>query len=109
MKGRTLHVLHGNKAFAIDFTDFVNVANERVIQGRCGAGFPQETMARGFITSHFFGKELQRHVTLENRIGGPVDFTHATFADLFGYEVMGDCLADHWSLPVVYCRKESRA
>ena len=68
----------------------------RVVQCRCGPGFPAEPLQRRRIFRERFGHKLQRDETTELGVFGLVDNPHATTADLFDDAVMRNGLANEW-------------
>jgi hypothetical protein len=56
--------------------DFVNGADVRMIQRRCGAGFPTETLERLRVSGKVLGKEFQRNEEAEFSVLSLVHDTH---------------------------------
>ena len=90
-----LHVLHDDKVSVFDFTDLMDVTDVRMIKGRSGFSFSDETSLRYCILLQVLGQELEGDPSIETCIFGEVDFSHSTFADFLQYPVMADCLPNH--------------
>src|ERR1700685_1503423 len=75
--------LHGDKALAVALINFVNGADAGMVQCRCGASFPAESLQRRSILGNLGRKKLQGHEPAEIQVLGLVDHTHAPAADLF--------------------------
>jgi len=76
------HVLHRDVRLAVDFADFINSADVRVIQGGDGARFLQHIFMAGGAAGGKDSQEFQRDVALEFFVTGAIHHAHATFAEL---------------------------
>jgi len=60
-----LQQFHRNEGSSMEFVDFVDRADARVVQRGCRLGFPLKTAEGLRIVGEFVGKELQRDVTTQ--------------------------------------------
>ena len=70
-------------------------ADVGVIEGGRRTGFSFEPLDSLSVVDDVGRQELQRHLTLEGGVLGPVDHTHTSAPDLFEDFVVGYGLADH--------------
>jgi hypothetical protein len=87
--------LHGNEILAVPFTDVVNGAYIRTVQGGSRLGFPLEARWGLRVLGKFIGKELDGHEAVQARVLGFVDHTHPSGTKLLDDAVVRDGLADH--------------
>jgi hypothetical protein len=74
--------------------DFVNGADVRMIQRRCGAGFPTETLERLRVSGKVLGQEFQGHKASQRSVLCFVNDAHAATTEFFEDAVVGDGLAN---------------
>ena len=86
---------HGNEGLAIGFRDFMHGADIRVIQRGGRFRFSPEPRLYVLVTKQVSCQEFQSDRTLEVRVLGLVNDTHAALAELRGDLVVRDGLADH--------------
>jgi hypothetical protein len=79
----------------IGLSDFIDVADTRVIQRRRCLSLSPESGLDFLFTQQVGRKELQRDRALEVRVFGLVDNTHPAFTELLGDAVVADGLTDH--------------
>jgi hypothetical protein len=79
---------------SVMLTNFVDRADIRMVQSRCGTGFAPEPFERLHVSRHIFGQELQRHKTAKLGVFGFVNDAHAAATELFYDSVMGDGAAN---------------
>src|SRR5712692_1355711 len=89
------NVFHGDIGLTIDFTDLVNRANVRMIEGGCGAGFAKNSRASFFIGEGIHSRQLEGDVAVEFLVVGTKDYAHTARASLLQDGVVCECLADH--------------
>ena len=93
LQGYTLEILHGDKALAFMFADFVNGADVGVVQGRGGARFPAEAFQRLGVSGYIIGQKLECDEAAKGGVLGFVNHTHAAATQFFDDAVMRDSLA----------------
>ena len=76
----TFQILHGNKRFAVFFSDIVNRADAGMIQRGGRLCFPLETCERLWIAGYIVGQKFQCDETMQARVFGLVHHTHAPAA-----------------------------
>ena len=86
---------HGNEGLAFDFTDLVDVADVGVIEGSRRFRFSPEPRLYFLVTEQVSCQEFQSYRTLEVRVLGLVNDTHAALAELPGDLVVRDGSVDH--------------
>src|SRR5215831_17348042 len=79
------------------FTDFVNRADIRMIQGGSCLGFTLESGQGLGVARDFVGKKLEGNETVKSDVLRLVDNTHPAATELLEDAVMRDCLAEHWA------------
>jgi hypothetical protein len=93
---------HSDEGSPVGLVDFVNGANVRVVQRRCGLGLPLEPAEGLRIVGEFVGKELQGNMATESQVFCLMHHTHAPTADPAQDAVMGNRLTHglggrgHW-------------
>ncbi len=93
-KGLAFQQFHGDESPGVDFINFVDGADVRVVQGRCGLGFTAETLQSLGVLGEFFRQEFQGYKTVEAGVFGLVHNAHAATAELLHDAVVRDGLAD---------------
>ena len=84
------------------FADFVDRADVRMVQGRCGTSLPPKSLKSLWVSRYLIGQEFQGYKSPKLGVLGLVHHSHATTAQLFEDAVVGDGLADelgecgHW-------------
>ena len=58
-------------------------------------GFPLETAYALLVLRKDRGQDLERHLTVQPGVGGPIHFAHASGTELVGDLVMRDQLSNH--------------
>src|SRR5216684_1032816 len=89
------NVFHGDIGLAIDFTDLVNRANVRMIEGGSGTGFAKNSRASFLIGEGSHRRQLERDVAVEFLVVGTKDHAHTARASLLQDDVVCEYLADH--------------
>src|SRR5580658_8821273 len=89
------NVLHGYEGDAVFFVDFVNRANVRVVQLRCGSRFVEQPTTSWNVISIADRQNFYSNVTVEAFVAGAVDFAHAASADLLQQTIMAQTLDRH--------------
>ena len=87
--------LHHQEQLAIEFADFVDRANTRMIQCRRRSRFSSKTFEGLRVFGHVVRKEFQSDETAERRVFGFVDHAHPTAAEPLQDSIVRYCLADH--------------
>src|SRR5678815_1251502 len=72
---------HHQKQLAIEFANFVDRANARMVQRRSRARFSSKTLQRLRVLGHIVRQELQSDETAERGVLGFVDHAHPTAAE----------------------------
>ena len=57
--------LHRYKMLSVNFIDFINMSDVRMIQCRGSLGFPHKTGHAILVRSHLGGQDLQGHLTIQ--------------------------------------------
>ena len=80
---------------AVLFLSSMNRGNVRMVQGAKDFGFALKPRQPFGITGHGGRQDLDRHLSLEARVGGAKHFAHAAFAefvdDFVGAEARARC------------------
>jgi len=93
-QGGALQILHDDEGAAVLFTDVINRADVRVIQGRRSLGLAPES-AQGFgIAGEVIGQKLESDESLEPAVFGLIDHPHAAVSQFLDDPVMGDIPAN---------------
>jgi hypothetical protein len=87
--------LHGDEAFAVVLTDFVNRADVGMVQGGRSTGFATEAFERLRVFGYSLRMKLQRYEASKFGVLSFVDDTHPAAAEPLDDAVMRDRLADH--------------
>jgi len=92
-----LEVFHDEVVDAVVVTDVVQRADVRVVEPRDGLGLALHTLAqRGFLRE-VRRQNLDRHVAVEPRVAGAVNFAHAPGAEGFHDDVWAElCVRCEW-------------
>jgi len=91
-----VEILHGDKCFPVLFADVINRADVGVVQCGCSLSLASEAREYQRIAGDVLGQEFEGDKTLQARVFGFVDHTHAPAAELFNDPVMRDALSYHW-------------
>jgi hypothetical protein len=91
----TIQKLHHYKCVRILLADVVDGADVGVIQSRCGLRLATEAAEGLWIARDFVGQELKSDETVQARVLGLVNHSHAAAAQLFEDAIVRDGLADH--------------
>ena len=94
---------HGDEGLAVLFADVVNGADVGMVERGGRLRFALETGEGLGIAGDILRQKFQRDETLEARVFGLVDDTHASAAEFFDDAVMRDGLAD-WRRGVCHAR-----
>ncbi len=89
--------LHGDEGLAFKLIYVMNGADVGVIERGSGLSFAAETLQGLMIFRHSLGQEFKRYETVQPRVLGLIDDTHATATELLDDAVVRDGRADHWS------------
>ena len=92
---RAIDVFHGDKRTLGVLAHLVDLADERVIESRCGLGFIQQSLSGAGISDLGGGEELQCQSAVEGGVMRKKHLAHAAFADAGEDPVPGDQSADH--------------
>ena len=87
-----LQEFHGDEGLAVVLADFVDRANVRVVQRRCGASLTQKPLKSQLFARNAFRKELQRDGPPERGVLGTVYDSHPTAAQSCGDSVVRHAL-----------------
>ena len=98
-QGWTLDQLEDKGLSFADVLDAVDSPDVGMIQRGQDFGFPLEATHSLAVGGELLGQDFERHVAVELSVGSPVDLTHAAFAELGGYFIVSDSLADHLLKP----------
>ena len=88
--------LHDDEWLALVLSDFVNCANVRVVQARCGTCLATEAFQRLSVLCNVRGKELEGNEPAEFRVFGLVHHTHPAAAQLLDNAIVRNGLIDDW-------------
>ena len=87
-------VLHGDAGTTVERRDFVNRADERMIERGGGARFAEQLLQAVGLAGR--GDELERDLAVEHHIVGEADLSHASAADDFDDLIAP--LRHHWNV-----------
>jgi len=87
--------LHTDERLAFVLTNLVNGADVRMVESGSGLCFALKTFERLMILSKVFWQELQCNESVEARVFGFVNHTHAAATKLFEDVVVRNGLANH--------------
>src|SRR5208282_3534351 len=87
--------LHRYGPLSIALVNFVNRADVRMVQRRCGASFAAESFESRGIFRDVAGKKLQRDEAAEIHVLGFVDHTHPAAAQFLDDAIVRDGLSNH--------------
>ena len=76
LKRHAIDILHGNERFAVDFSDFVDLADVGVVERGGGACLSKKTLASRFVFLKSFGQEFEGDVAVQRAVLGKEHFTH---------------------------------
>ena len=96
---RALDQFQNQRTHASRFLQTVDDADVGMIKGSQHFGFPLKTGHSLGILDELLRQDLQRHFPSQAGVGGPVNRTHPSFAQLRRNLVMGKGLADHNAPP----------
>ena len=99
----TLHELHREEGPAVMLADFIDLADERMIELRRGLSLAEQPPAASTISAcriaRFVGavgqEKLERDASIEREIFGGVDFAHPALADAGLHAVVRELFACH--------------
>ena len=86
------------------FADFVDRADVRMVQRRCGPRFTEEPLDCETIARRLGQQELERHPSAEDQILGQIDLAHAAAAKLLQNPIVRERFADHRTLTIIVPR-----
>src|SRR6266568_1060328 len=89
-----LEHFHRDECAPIDFINFMDRANVRMVQSRCGPGFAPESLQCLCVIGHCLRQELQSNVTAKLELFRLVYKTHAAAADFAENSIMRNSLSD---------------
>ena len=75
LKRHAIDILHGNERFAVDFSDFVDLADVGVVERGGGACLSKKTLASRFVFLKSFGQEFEGDVAVQRAVLGKEHFT----------------------------------
>jgi hypothetical protein len=87
---------HGDKCFAVLFTDIVDGADIGVVQSGCGLTFTLKTSEGLGIARNYFRQKFEGDETMKAGILGLINNAHPAAAESFKHGVMRDGLTDRW-------------
>jgi hypothetical protein len=87
--------LHHDETLPVVLVDFVNRADVRVIQSRCGLHFPPEPFKSGQVVGHPARQEFQPDWAMQPRGLSFVDDAHPAATELFDDAVVANRAADY--------------
>ena len=90
----TFQKFHCNESATVSIVDFVDRANIRMVECRCGLGLALESAERLRVIGQFVGKKLQGDHPSELRVFRLVDNTHPSATEFLNDAVVRDGLAD---------------
>jgi hypothetical protein len=85
---------HRKVSLPILFTNFVNRADVRMVEGRGGSRLPPESLESLQVFGQVIRKKLQRNVAAKIRVLSLVNNAHPAATELFDDAVMRDGTAD---------------
>src|SRR5437899_9712909 len=97
LQSHAFQVLHGNKACALAFADFVDRADVGMVECGSRACFSAETLERGRVLRNIVGEKFKRDKSSERQVLGLVDNAHPAAAEFFDDAVVRNDLTDHWA------------
>ena len=77
-----LQQFHRDEGSPIDFIDFIDRTDVRMVQGGRSLRLPLETAESMYVVGEFVGKELQGDVATEFQVFGFKNYPHTATADL---------------------------
>src|SRR5271165_2212019 len=80
---RSGNVLHGYECDTVFLVDFVNRANVRMVQLRCGARFVKKSTTSGQVIPKTERQNLYGNFSVKAFVVGAINFAHTASADLF--------------------------
>src|SRR5580692_9842749 len=98
LQGLAVEKFHGDEGLAVFLADVVDGANVGMVQGGCGLGFALKAGESLGVARNFVGKEFQGDETMEARVFGFVNHAHAAAAKFLDDAIVGNGLADHFSV-----------
>ena len=96
LQGLPVETLHRNELLAVLLPDFVDGADVRVVQARCGIGLPLEAAKCLRVSGYIIGKEFQGDEAIEPCVLRFVDNTHPAATKLFNHAIVGNRLPGEW-------------
>src|SRR5262249_16902439 len=96
IQGSALQKLHSNKVLSLEFVNFVDGADVRVVEGRCSPRFPLEPLQRARIPFGLLREKFEGYPASQADVLGLINDAHASGAELPYDPVMRYGLADHW-------------
>ena len=94
LQGHALQIFHGNEGQRRRLADFINRADVRMVQGRCGSRLAPETLQGLRVARQFLGQEFQGYKATQVGVFGLIDHTHPAAAQLFNHAVMRNGFAN---------------
>src|ERR1017187_9387324 len=101
--------LHGDERLAILLTDVEDRADIGMVEGRSRLRLALEASQCSRVFGYFIGQELEGDETMQPRVLGFIDHTHATAAKLFDNAVVRDGLADHLGANLTLVKRASQS
>jgi hypothetical protein len=99
IEGLSGDVLHCDEVRAVNMINVMNGDDVRVIQGRGSLGFLNEAPLAIGVGDSFCRQHLDGDVAVEMGVAGPLNDTHAAFAESLSDLIMAERPSDHGSLP----------
>ncbi len=95
LQGQAIQKLHGDKALALVFANFVNGADVGMVERGGSTGLTAKALQRLRVLGHIVRQEFERDKTPKRGVLGLVHHAHSATAQLFYDAVVRDGLADH--------------
>ena len=95
LQGHALQIFHGDKRLAVFLANVVNGADVGMVQRGSRLRLALKAAERLGILGHFIGQKFERDKTMQPRVFGFVNHTHAAAAQLLDNAVVRNGLSDH--------------
>jgi hypothetical protein len=86
------------------FSGLVDFADERMVEGGGGLGFPQKPLAGSGVAFEIVRKEFQGHFPVKDSVSGEIDFAHTTPSQKFEDFIMDDPVAGTKHFAFIFSR-----
>src|SRR6516164_3695363 len=95
LQGLAVQELHDDERLALVFTNLMDGADIRMVEGRRSTRLTLEALERRPVARHVLRQELQGDSTAELGVFGLVDHAHSAATELLQDAVVRNDLADH--------------